>query len=98
MECTVGKFTDGKKLGEMDDTRDGCALSQRDINRLQNWAERNLMKFNKGKCDILHLWRNNAGHQYILGAASLRSFWIITCHKPAMHSHSKTSQEYPGLH
>ncbi|GAB0179609.1 hypothetical protein GRJ2_000426200 [Grus japonensis] len=37
--------------------------------------ERNLMKFNKGKCAILSLGRNNSTHQYILHAKELeRSF------------------------
>ncbi|GAB0178657.1 hypothetical protein GRJ2_000331000 [Grus japonensis] len=36
-------------------------------------AVRNFMKFNKGKCKILHLWRNNSVHQYRLGANHLES-------------------------
>lgn len=32
-----------------------CALAQKYLNRLQKRAARNLMKFNKGKCKVLHL-------------------------------------------
>ena len=46
------------------DTPEGCAAIQRDLNRLEGRTERNLMKFSKGKCKVLHLGRNNRKHQY----------------------------------
>jgi len=51
----------------------GCAAIQQDLERLESWAERNLTKFNKGKCRILDLGRNNPTHQYRLGADLLDS-------------------------
>ena len=48
-QCTLSKSADDTKLGGMADRSDWCAVTQRDLNRLEKWVERNLMKFNKGK-------------------------------------------------
>jgi len=50
IECTLSKPADDTKLGGMPDTaREGYAVIQKDLDRPEKWAERNLMKV-KGKC------------------------------------------------
>ncbi|GAB0204728.1 mitochondrial enolase superfamily member 1 [Grus japonensis] len=72
-ECTLSKFADDTKPGGVAHTPEGCAAIQQDLDRLENLVERNLMKFNKGKCRVLHLGRNNPKHQYRLEADLLGS-------------------------
>ncbi|GAB0187731.1 mitochondrial enolase superfamily member 1 [Grus japonensis] len=73
-ERTLSKFADNTKLGGVADTPEGCAAIERDLDGLENRAERNLMKLNKGKCcRVLHLGRNNLKHWYRVGVDLLGS-------------------------
>ena len=63
---TLSKFDDDRKLGGVADTPDGCATIQ-DMDRLESWAGRSLLRFNKSKCRTLHMGRINHMHQYRLG-------------------------------
>ena len=53
-ECILCKPADDTKLGGVADTPEGCAAIQRDLDSLEKWADRNLEKFSKGKCQVLH--------------------------------------------
>jgi len=46
---------------------------QQDLDSLESWVERNPMKFNNGKCRVLHLGKINPMHQYRLKADLLES-------------------------
>ncbi|KAJ7399366.1 rna-directed dna polymerase from mobile element jockey-like [Pitangus sulphuratus] len=61
------------KLGGVANSPECCAALQKDLDRLERWAEKNLLKFNKDKCRVLHLEKSNPGHQYSLGANLLES-------------------------
>ncbi|PKU42866.1 reverse hypothetical protein [Limosa lapponica baueri] len=72
-ECNLSKFTDDTKLGGLADTPEGCATIQGDLSRLESWAEKNLVRLNKGKCRVLHMAGKNPRHQYRLGMDPLGS-------------------------
>ncbi|GAB0183131.1 mitochondrial enolase superfamily member 1 [Grus japonensis] len=46
---------------------------ERDLDRLENWAKRNRVKFNKGKRRVLHLGKNSPRHRYRLAVDLLGS-------------------------
>ncbi|KAJ7423498.1 rna-directed dna polymerase from mobile element jockey-like [Pitangus sulphuratus] len=60
------------KLGRVADTPESCETLQKYLDKLERWTEWNLLKFNKCKCRILHLARNNTPHQYRLGPDLLK--------------------------
>ncbi|GAB0203278.1 mitochondrial enolase superfamily member 1 [Grus japonensis] len=73
IKCTVMKFADDTKLsGEMD-TSEGRATLQEDLDRLEEWANKNLMKFNKDKHKVLYLEKHHLEAQHRLGSTWLES-------------------------
>ncbi|GAB0196208.1 mitochondrial enolase superfamily member 1 [Grus japonensis] len=73
IKCTLMTFADDTELSGEVDTSEGRATLQEDLDRLEEWANKNLMKFNKDKCKVLHLGKHNPGVQHRLGSTQLES-------------------------
>lgn len=55
VECTLGKFADGSKLCGAVDTIEEKDAIQRDLDMLEKWAHKNVMRCNNAKSNVLHL-------------------------------------------
>jgi len=71
-ECTLSKFADDTKLRGATDTPNGCAGTQRGLNRLEKWANDNIKKLNRRKQSPVP-GRNNTRHQCRLRDSQLDS-------------------------
>ena len=60
------KSADNTKLSGAVSTLEGREVIQRDLDRPQKWAHVNLIRFNKAKCKVLPLGRDNLSYLYKL--------------------------------
>lgn len=60
-------MVDDIKLGGTASTLEDNIRIQNCLNKLENWSEVSMMKFNKDKCKVLYLERKNQMHEYKMG-------------------------------
>ncbi|GAB0178766.1 mitochondrial enolase superfamily member 1 [Grus japonensis] len=73
IEGALCSFADDTKLSGAIDMLEGRDAIQSDLDRLEEWACVNLMKFDKAKCKVLHVGRGNPQYRYRLGGKWMRA-------------------------
>ncbi|KAJ7425560.1 rna-directed dna polymerase from mobile element jockey-like [Pitangus sulphuratus] len=96
LEGTLSKFADDTKLEGAVDSLEGREVLQRDLDKLEDWAITNQMKFNMGKCRILHLEWGYLGCAHRLGNDMLESSAMERDLGVLVYGKLNLSQQCPG--
>ena len=63
---------DTKQIGEINSAKDAQAF-QTEIDKLHKWASDNQMKFNEGKCSVMHFGTKNICHNYNINGVNIKT-------------------------
>ena len=69
----LAKFADDTKIGGGAGSIEEVGRLQKDLDSLGEWSKKWLMKFNVGKCEVLHFGKKNRGMDYFLNGDKIHN-------------------------
>ena len=82
IKCLIKIFADDTKAYQAIKSLSDNELLQWSINKLVEWTDKWLLKFNSNKCKILHLGKNNPKHKYYIKQGDIKTeLSETTCEK-----------------
>jgi len=76
VEGWVSKFADDTKIGGVVDSEEGDWRLQRDIYKMQSWAENWQMEFNPEKFEVIHFWKDRVNGRVLGNVEEQRDLGI----------------------
>ena len=73
IKCNIQLFADDAKIFKTVKNEEDHQDLVKDLDNLENWARLWQMKFNVGKCKVLHLGRRNPRYEYNMGDRTLET-------------------------
>ena len=73
IKCNIQLFADDAKIFKTVKNEEDHQDLAKDLDNLENWARPLQMRFNMGKCKVLHLGRRNPRYKYNMGDLTLET-------------------------
>ena len=95
IKCNIQLFADDAKIFKTVKNEEDHQDLVKDLDNLENWARLWQMKFNVGKCKVLHLGRRNPRYEYNMGDRTLetateeKDLGVIIDDKLKFHKHTE---------
>lgn len=77
VKCLLKIFDNNTKIWNKTVEQNYCTALQTDLDSIQEWSHKWLLKFNTAKCKIMHMGRNNQEYDYLMVEGENRTHQMV---------------------